>query len=318
MKKLLTGILLFLLSHQGYSQNYAAVDELVDTYPKEFTDSGKLAALINKDFSQQEEKARAIFRWVATNISYDVDMDVIMESKSVNAFSYTTEKEKQIKEKKFKADLVAQTLISKKAVCHGYAALVEELCQKTGLEAQTITGDLKSDPSQIGELPGINHAWNVVKIANSWRFLDATLAAGFINSRNTFEFYFNEAYFFTNPEKFFLNHFPANEKWLLVPKTKKEYVQLPVFFGFYLQSDFVIVKPITGIYSIADGDFILSIHGLAPTDYISYSFETENKRAYLEEQDNSKDFTISLQGRKPDNLYIFINGKIVAMYKIIV
>ena len=184
----------------AYSQKYSLVDSIVDGYPKITINADQLVELINKDFSKQDEKARAIFKWVTTNISYDVDLVKAMQSKSINAFSYKTEKEKEIKEKKFKLDLVTNAMISRKAICHSYAALIEYLCLKSGLEAKIIIGNLKSDPSEIGVLPNeLNHAWNVVKIGNDWKFIDATLAAGFISLKtNSFKFYFNDSYFFRN------------------------------------------------------------------------------------------------------------------------
>ena len=59
---------------------------------------------------------------------------------------------------------------------------------------------------------------------------------------NLFKFYFNDAYFFTNPDRFFLNHYPADEKWLLVAKSKTDFAPLPVFFGGYFQNNYEIQK----------------------------------------------------------------------------
>ncbi|MBA4319559.1 MAG: hypothetical protein C0412_14250, partial [Flavobacterium sp.] len=252
-----------------YSQKYNSVDSIADGYSKDLSNADELVELVNKDFSRSDEKARAVFRWVTTNVSYDVALAESMNYVSKNAFSYKTEKEREIKDKKFKLDLVSSTMNTKKTVCHGYAALMEYLFLKLGLESTIVFGNLRADPSQIGEMPDVtNHAWNVVKIDNIWHFVDATLAAGFVSSKtNLFKFYFNDAYFFTNPERFFLNHYPTDEKWLFVAKSKKDFAPLPVFFGGYFQYNYEIIKPESGICSTQNNqNLIFAIRGLEEYD----------------------------------------------------
>ncbi|MFV8340834.1 transglutaminase domain-containing protein [Flavobacterium sp. XS2P39] len=317
-------VLIFILSivflNASYSQKYNSVDSIVDNYPKNIINADQLLVLIKKDFSKQDEKARAVFRWVTTVIAYDVDLAKSMDYKSINAFSYKTQKEMEIKEKKFKLDLVTNTMISKIGVCHSYAALVEYLCVKLGLEAKIIIGNLKSDPSQIGELPEVlNHAWNVVKIDNNWKFIDATLGAGFISSStNLFKFYFNESYFLTDPDQFFLNHYPSDENWLLTAKNKKDFAQLPLFFGYYFQYNYQMTKPESGLYTtVKNGVFTFAIKGLNTYDDVAYSYSDDNKMNYLEQEDNLKDFNIQLAKKKNGYLTLFVNRKIIAVYKIV-
>ena len=308
-----------LFSSWVYSQKYNSVDSTVDAYSKDLSNADELVSLVNKDFSHPDEKARAVFRWVATNISYDVDLAESMNYKSKNAFSYKTEKEREIKEKKFKLDLVNGTMKTKKTVCHGYAALMEYMYLKLGLETTIVFGNLKADPTQIGEMPDVtNHAWNAVKIENNWQFVDVTLASGFVSSKtNLFKFYFNDAYFFTNPERFFLNHYPTDEKWLLIPESKKYFAQLPIFFGSYFQFNYQLIKPESGIcLSSNNENFIFAIRGLDQYDTVEYSSSVDNKIIYLD-QKNNLDYTVSLTDKKNSFVSIYVNGKIIAIYKII-
>lgn len=308
-----------LFSSWVFSQKYNSVDSIVDNYPKNIIKTETLVELINKDFSKQDEKARAVFRWVATNISYDVSLAESMNYISKNAFSYKTEKEREVKEKKFKLDLVSSVINTKKTVCHGYAAFMEFMYLKLGIESTIVFGNLRSDPSQIGEMPNVtNHAWNVVKIDNNWKFVDATLAAGFVSSKtNSFKFYFNDAYFFTSPERFFLNHYPADEKWLLVGKSKKDFAKLPLFFGDYFANNFSIIKPESGVcFSKDTKDLSFIINGLEGNDLVQYLSSLDSKKVYLKLENNSK-FNISILGKENSFIYLFINGKIIAMYKII-
>lgn len=302
-----------------YAQKYDAVDEIVDRYPKSLSSPDQLISLINKDFSRSDEKARAVFRWVATTISYDISLSESMKYSSVNAFSYKTESEKVAKEKKFKMDLVNTTMSTKKTVCHGYAALVEHLYLKLGFEAKIILGNLRTNPSQIGELPNVlNHAWNVVKIDNKWEFVDATIAAGYVSGKSKlFKFDYNDAYFFTSPERFFLNHYPSDEKWLLVNKNKNDFAPLPVFFGNYFQKNYTILKPSSGLCLTKNNkDIVFSIQGLNEYDTIAYSSSIDNKKIYLD-QKNDIDFSIPIFDKKNSYISIFVSGKLIAIYKII-
>lgn len=302
-----------------YSQKFDSVDEIVDGYPKNLTNADQLVELIKKDFSLPNEKARAVFRWVATTISYDVTLSETMNHTSMRAFSYSNENEREIKEKKFKIDLVNITISTKKTVCHGYAALVEYLYLKLGLETIIILGNLRTDPSEIGEMPNVlNHAWNVVKIDNKWEFVDTTLAAGYVSGKtNMFKFDYNDAYFFTNPERFFLNHYPLDEKWLLVSKAKKDFAPLPVFFGSYFQNNYTILKPDSGLcLTINNKDLVFAIKGLNDYDTIAYSSSIDNKKTYLD-QKNDLDFIIPILDKKNSYISIFVSGKIIAIYKII-
>lgn len=317
--KIAIASLFLLISSLSYSQNYRSVDSIVDAYPDDVKNCDKLIALINKDFIKQDEKARAIFRWVTSKIEYDVALAEKMNYTSVNAFSYKTQKEKDLKEKAFKSALITQTMSSRKAVCHGYSALVEYLCTQSGLEAKIVVGNLKADPSQIGEMPNVlNHAWNVIKIDGKWQFIDATLAAGFIsNKTNAFKFYFNESYFFTNPERFFLNHYPQDEKWLFTSKSKVDFAKLPLYFGYYFQYKYQMVYPELGTYSIAKNpNFTFLIKGLDVFDDIQYSFNN-SKMEYFSQEDNKKDFNVVFDNKEAGFLTIYVNRKIVAMYKIV-
>jgi len=304
----------------SYCQNYAEVDSIVDRYSKDVKSTDVLATLIKNDFNKEEDKARAIFRWVTSTISFDVETAELMEYESLTAFSYTSEVEKKTKEKKFKSDLITSALLNKIAVCHGYAVLVEDLCYKVGLKSEIITGNLKSNPSHIGLLPTIlNHAWNVVMIGNQWKFIDATLGAGVISSNtNKFKADYNEAYFFTDPAQFFLNHYPLDEKWLLIPKNKKTYAELPLFLGNYFKYNFKISKEISGIHSISlNPDFAFTLNGLSEYDDIQYIFINENERHFFTESDNGIGFKVSLKGHQDDFLCICVNGKVIAIYKIV-
>lgn len=169
-----TLLLIFAVTVQA--QDFTKVDATVKSWP-DFADTDKFAAKVNADFKREDEKARAIFTWIATHIKYDLAAYGVNERPV--AYSFKTQEEKQAKEKKFKEDLAQKTLKTKKGVCQGYATLFLIVAEKAGLEPVIITGTSKSHPAHIGAAPGASdHAWNAVKIGGEWKLLDATWAAG--------------------------------------------------------------------------------------------------------------------------------------------
>lgn len=228
------------------SQNYAHVDKKVSGYPKTFSKLEKLASLINKDFKNPEEKARAIYAWTAMNIAYDIKG--MSNTKSVS-YSYKTLEEKKQIEKKMEQDLALKTMKKKKAVCQGYSTLFKTLCDMTSLECVIISGTSKTTLSDIGKAPGrMDHAWNAIKINGKWRLLDATWGAGYLDQSNgKFKKKYSDFYFFTDPDKFFLKHYPEDTKWLLTKRSAKDFANQPLFYRDYFESDMVLQAPTKGV-----------------------------------------------------------------------
>ncbi len=319
MKFVLLSFLFFGLSFFStklHSQNYALVDSIVDNYPKYDIGLEDISSLIAKDFYKEEDKARAVFKWVTSNISFDVELGAKMDFKSLKAFSYSTEEEKIKKEKVFKTEVINQTFRTRKTVCHGYAFIVEYLCKKLGLEVEVVTGTLKTTPSEIGIFPNtINHAWNVIKINGQWKFVDATLGAGFISTNSgLFKFDFNDGYFFTNSELFFLNHYPSNEKWLLIAKNRNDFAKPPFYFGNYFKYNYRIIGPESGIYSKKKSNFSFTVKGIDEYDSVQYILNSNEKT--LLEQDYTKEFVIDLSNATTGYLSILINDRTMLVYKI--
>ncbi|XP_019617917.1 PREDICTED: kyphoscoliosis peptidase-like, partial [Branchiostoma belcheri] len=148
------------------------------------------------------EKARVLFRWVTSHIQYDV-------------VSYVTGRSGS---KDVTPGGVFKTRMS---VCQGYADLYNEMCRLAEVECVTISGRSKGGSYRVGQKfgPGSDHAWNAVKIEGRWYLLDCTWAAGNGDlQKRTFEFKYNEHYFFTDPEVFVTNHHPTDNKWQLLEK----------------------------------------------------------------------------------------------------
>jgi len=217
MKFFLIFIYFSFVSFSGFSQNknaaFTAVDDKVLKLPEYRSENlDSLAKILTADLPGEKEKVRAIYAWVANNISYNVPK-YAERSKRANEFS-----------KKQDVSEAAEIIIEKrKAVCEGYSNLVKALCDRSGIVCEVISG--------IGR-PGENqhdlHAWNAVKIDGEWKLLDATWSSGGINmNKNKFEKRFDDTFFFMSPAEFIKTHYPFDPVWQLLsqPVNRKEFNQ---------------------------------------------------------------------------------------------
>lgn len=322
MKKIFPQIpsafLLFFLFVSSISfAQYEKVDAIVRAYPKSFSASEKLAEKINTDFSKPDEKARAIFTWISLNIKYDLKAYYTTANNGV-AYRYTTPEDKIEKDKEFRLKLVRSTLRTGKAVCEGYSSLFSNLCALSGLESVIITGTSKSHYSQIGKLPtASDHAWNAVKLNGKWELIDVTWGAGVVDSgTQRFKPYFNDSYFCTKPELFFLNHFPDDEKWLLTNKSAEEFAELPFYYPTYLKSDYEINADFGHIQFPKNTAVKFNIKNLNASDRLYYITSKDNVLDKLH-VDADNNFIIYPSNKLSGYLTIFVNEKPLVSYKII-
>jgi len=313
-------LLLFLfLGFSANAQDYAKVDNVVKNYPKSFSSPDKLAEQIDKDFTRDDEKARAIFTWIATNIKYDYAAYGVNERPV--AYSFRTQEEKIAKEKFMKTELAQKTLKSKKGVCQGYSTLFAVVADKLGMQSIIIPGSSKSHPAQIGKAPGASdHAWNAVKIGNEWKLLDTTFGAGTVTgAKPEFVFKFNDKYFFSDPDVFFLNHFPDDKKWLLTNKSENDFANLPLYYGDYLMKGYDFIAPSGGVFKAVPSGFIeFKVRNLKPGDLVHYAYSKDRiiKQVEPEQNGNMTTFNIPLDKSSVGTLTVYVNQKSVASYRI--
>jgi hypothetical protein len=107
------------------------------------------------------EKSRAIFDWVANNVSYNYRL---VNSPKPPLYS------------------ALQTYQTRDVLCSGYADLNAALHRAVGLEAKVMYGE--------------NHAWNEIKLNGKWQPEDPTYGSGFINlNTGKFVHRYQSAYF---------------------------------------------------------------------------------------------------------------------------
>ncbi len=306
----------------SYSQEYQRVDDIINTYPDSFSSLNKFAEKISADFTDDIDKTRAIFTWMALHIKYDLKLYNSIKENNTVAFSYTSEEDKLLKLQKFRYDLANKTLKTKKGVCENYTALFQTLCELMNIKCMAITGSSKTHPEDIGKLPkASDHVWNAVKIENSWRLVDVTWAAGHVNNQTgKFVPVFNDSYFFTNPEVFFLNHFPDDKRMTMLPKSEEDFAKLPLYYPEYLKSGYEIVMPQDGIVSLTESNAIsFKIIDLLPNQKVYYVFSNDNipKQAVVGNYGNLSEFEIPISKKNYGYVTIYINTKSIASYKIV-
>ncbi len=313
----LTIITVLLFFQSAFAQDYASVDSLVGNYPDTFPSTEKLAEKINGDFIAEADKARAIYTWIARNIHYDLPAS--RSGKGI-AFYYKDEADRIAKEKAFRVELANKTLKKRKGVCQNYAALFHNLCDLTGLQCIDIPGSAKTNLTQIGKLPqSADHIWNAVKIEGSWHLIDVTWGSGSVDA-NSGKFIpsFNDGYFCTAPQVFFLNHFPEDARLSMLESTPEDFARLPLYYGSYINSDYEILLPENGVLSAASKTIPFRISDLGEHDRVSYAFSSQNQslQPQLRRKGNLSEFEIPIEATDRGFLTLFINNRSVAAYKI--
>ncbi len=178
--------------------------------PEAETSIAALAAYLAPRELPEEEKARAIFRWVTAHVDYDLE---------------------GYKSGAFESSGADETLKRRSAVCEGYSSLFEALASRAGLECATIHGFAKGAGYHVGAAftGAHNHAWNAVLLGGRWRLLDCTWGAGALDERGAYVHAFEPFYFDTPPDEFIYTHWPAEERWQLAkhPISREAFERLP-------------------------------------------------------------------------------------------
>lgn len=205
MKKISILLLFFVQVSIGQiSPDFSAIDNQMALIPSESTKTTSgIAEYINSNFKTENEKIRAIYYWITTNISYDVP----------NMYAPNNLDSPEVK--------IANTLRTRKGVCIHYSEVFSDIANKLGMKTYIIAGYTKV----FDEIPTLAHAWNVSKIDGKWFLFDATWGAGFIDGKN-FTKKQNNTYFKREPDRMIVNHMPFDYMWQLLnePMSNQEFI----------------------------------------------------------------------------------------------
>jgi hypothetical protein len=208
MKQRILTLLIIFSSIISFAQKqnvnpYAAIDkkalQLPDSLTKTTTD---LAKFISDNFQSDNEKVRAIFIWITSNIQYDVE----------NMFAINFYENREVK--------IAKPLQTRKGICENYAVLFNDICNKAGIKSYVIEGYTR----QNGFADYIPHAWCAALIDSSWFMFDPTWGSGYISGGKFYK-KINNNYFKATPETLIKSHMPFDYMWqfLNYPVTNQEF-----------------------------------------------------------------------------------------------
>ncbi|MEZ4956043.1 MAG: transglutaminase domain-containing protein [Saprospiraceae bacterium] len=177
----------FTLLYSQTNKYYKSVDKIIKECPLDSTNNiHNLADFINDHFTEADQKIRAVYVWVAQNITYDVEN--IFEEKPRNPI-----------------------LETRKGTCQDFSNLFKNIANAVGLETYTVQGYTKQNNVIVWQ----PHAWVVSKLNGEWYFFDPTWAAGFVE-KGRFYRKFDDSYFKVTPQEFIKSHFPYDPLWQIL------------------------------------------------------------------------------------------------------
>jgi hypothetical protein len=254
---------LFLFSQQLKPyKDFSAVDSFSQSI-KYKNDIYGLTSDLTKPYSEQLYKARAIFKWITENISYDYKYYNKYNYKGKEPKTYKCKDDKDCEAKRiiWETKYIDKVLRKGKAVCQGYAMLFKKMCDIAGLKSEMVTGYVRTEYYQVGTAGTLDHAWNAVWIDSTYYLLDATWAAGGCSKNGdgkllSFSKSYNDYYWLTPPANFVRNHYPQNNKWTLLSNYTKDSFSLNPYYASGAIKNIKLISPTSGIVNAKKGDTI--------------------------------------------------------------
>lgn len=277
MKRISTVIFLLLIGlsnvthgqlHDFNNTDFNRADSVAALYPKHaLKDLKSLAGKLTHSLPTEEEKFRAIYKWVCSNIEYDYTLFKKNQYKRKN-----TQDPEELKNwnKKIRAQVFRNLRNKQKTVCTGYAYLVKELAMHAGLNCVIVDGYGRTVQSNVRGVGQANHSWNAVQLNNKWYLCDPTWSGGAYDTQlEKYVKKFDDAYFLAEPSLFVRNHYPLDTTWMLVKKkpTLYEFLNGPLIYVNAYHYQFNPVFPHAFDVTVAKGE------------KVSFKFSNNDKRA---------------------------------------
>lgn len=179
------------------------------------------------------ERFRAIYMWVCGNIANDYSM----YSKNMRKRQRFKNDSTKLKlwNTSFRKATFKKLLKNHKTICTGYAYLIKELSNLSNINCEIVHGYARTSTIDVETLDVPNHSWNAVELNGKWYLCDPTWASGTPNATtNRFEFQYNDGFFLPPPKLFATNHYPEDNKWLLLDNeesTFQTFIEAPITYG---------------------------------------------------------------------------------------
>ena len=304
---LITLLTLISYTKPSFSQpNFQTIDSFaISIRYSDSMDIPTLTSLLTSHFTDQTSKTRAIYAWIANNISYDCPAYHVPSKRISNP---------------------DKVLKLRKAVCGGYANLFQEMCSDAGIQCLTIDGYARVSIEDIGTKPTeTNHTWNAVRIDGIWKLIDVTWGSGVVDKKvKYFTKQFSGFYFFTDPNKFLYSHYPKQNAWLPPKATLsfKRFYENPIIREGYFSNKIKQHLPDEGSINSKQGQ---------PNKITLFTDEPNSlNKIELQIGDDAKAYFIPCDLRKVDNstiisfkfdkpgifpLYLIIGSNPIMMYR---
>lgn len=213
-------------------QQLTSLDSLGAQFDAEYLSPSRMARALCSGLQTEEEKARAIFSWLAHHITYDLEA---ARSSRPERIMYRTRAELERLLERRKQERMRIALRDRKGVCVDYSELFVAMCAAVGLKAGIVDGYVVHHPDKMGQQPlTSNHAWNWVSIDDHKRLVDVTYAAGATDwSGSAFRQKYDSVWFDVPPSIMIQTHYPENasEQFLSQPVSGKAFAAQPFFFA---------------------------------------------------------------------------------------
>jgi hypothetical protein len=196
-------------------RNFHRADSIADVhFGAPVTDLAALSGNLTHSLLQEEEKFRAIYKWVCNNIEFDYEVFRINREKRDK---FDTPEALKVWNKKLTPVVFRHLVEEKKTVCTGYAWLVQQLAQHAGISCRIVDGYGRNATVNVRKGGKPNHSWNAVKLNNKWYLCDPTWASGAYDAdREVFVKKYDDSYFLADPKVFVRNHYPLETQWTLL------------------------------------------------------------------------------------------------------
>jgi hypothetical protein len=293
-----------------HNRDFSDVDEYVKKLGSlDSLTMGAISNIVTKNYTNKTDKVRAIYDWVAYNISYDIK----------TARNGGAEKNSS-----------TEVLLYRKATGIGYANLFQDMCSSAGIRCLTANGYIKFGSQQINESkPEINHSWAVVQLGESpdaWYYADPCMGSGYTDAEfKNFTKSFNPDYFFADLTIFNWQHYPDNTAWQLGPgpRSKKDFFDMPVIKSAAYEFGLKKMNPVEGAIKVkVNKAFAFSYQIRSSTNVEKVSLMIgEGKKKKIKEvpfsfNNSLLGFTYKFEEEDTFPLTILINGKELIEYMV--
>ena len=195
--------------------NFTAIDLYAQRVPQHIANQSlaKLTAYLVKPAANDVEKARAIARWITSNIAFDFE-------------AHSNERARP-------ADNPDSVFLTRRALEGGFAALFVRMMHLAGVEAAMITGVKKGFNFTPGDASTLKrHVWNAFRTEGKWRLVDLPVYKE-VETESSYKLAYADSFFCIPPEQMIYTHFPDDKRWQILDQTvgKEEFLSGVQCFG---------------------------------------------------------------------------------------